>query len=151
MLYNVVSVSAVQQSESAIRIHIPAASRTSLPPLPSHPSRSSQSTELSSLCNTAGSQLAVCFTHGIVFMSNLISIFVPPSPSPPCPHVHSLHLCLYCYPTNRFIYTIFYIAHICVNIRYLFFSFWLTSLCMTDSRFIHTSTNNSISFHFMAE
>ena len=95
--------------------------------------------------------LAICFTHGSVFTSNLIFQFVPPSLPLLCPHVHSLHLCLYCYPTNRFIYTIFYIASICVNIRYLFFSFWLTSLCMTDSRFIHTSTNNSISFHFMAE
>ena len=32
----------------------------------------------------------------------------------------------------------------------LFFSFWLTSLCMTDSRSIHLTTNNSVSFLFMA-
>ena len=35
---------------------------------------------------------------------------------------------------------------ICVNIRYLFFSFWLTSLCIIGSRFIHlirTDSNHS--------
>ena len=36
-------------------------------------------------------------------------------------------------------------------IRYLFFSFWLTSLCMTDSGSVHFSTNDPISFLFMAE
>ena len=30
----------------------------------------------------------------------------------------------------------------CINIRYLFFSFWLTLLCMTVSRSIHVSTND---------
>ena len=45
----------------------------------------------------------------------------------------------------------FQIPCICVSIWYLFFSFWLTSLCMTDSRSIHLTTNNSISFLFMAE
>ena len=37
-----------------------------------------------------------------------------------------------------------------ISIWYLFFSFWLTSLCMTDSRFIHLITNNSVSFLCMA-
>ena len=45
----------------------------------------------------------------------------------------------------------FQIPYICVSIRYLFFSFWLTSLCMTDSRSIHLTTNNSISFIFMTQ
>ena len=44
----------------------------------------------------------------------------------------------------------FYIPHVCVNIQYLFFSLWLTSLCMTHSRSIHISTNDPISFLFMA-
>ena len=51
--------------------------------------------------------LASYFTHGSVFMSNLISQFVPPSPSPPCPQVRSLPLHLCSFPTNRFISTIF--------------------------------------------
>ena len=45
----------------------------------------------------------------------------------------------------------FKVPHICVNIRYLFFSFCLTSLYMTVSRSIHVSTNNPILFLFMAE
>ena len=54
MLCNIVLVSAVQWSESAIRMHISPPSWTSHYP-PFCPSRSSQSTELSSLCYTAGS------------------------------------------------------------------------------------------------
>ena len=58
LLYNVVLVSAVQQSESAVCIHISPLSWTYLPSPhpripPSHPSRSPQSTELSSVHYTA--------------------------------------------------------------------------------------------------
>ena len=42
-------------------------------------------------------------------------------------------------------------SYICVNIQYLFFSFWLTSLCMTDSKFIHITTNDPILFFLMAK
>ena len=38
-----------------------------------------------------------------------------------------------------------------MNIQCLFFSFWLTSLCMTDSRSVYDSTNDPVSFHFTAE
>ena len=52
--------------------------------------------------------LAVYFTFGSVYMSMLLSHFVPACPSPsPCPQVHSLHLCLYSCPAPRFIRTIF--------------------------------------------
>ena len=34
---------------------------------------------------------------------------------------------------------------------YLFFSFWLTSLCMTDFRSIYISTNNPVSFLLVTE
>ena len=45
-------------------------------PPPSHPSRSSQSIKLSSLCSLYRRfPLAIYFTHGSVFMSNLISQF----------------------------------------------------------------------------
>ena len=52
---NIVLVSTVQQSESAIHIPMSPLSRISSPPSHLHPSRSSQSTELSSLLYTAGS------------------------------------------------------------------------------------------------
>ena len=43
-------------------------------------------------------------------------------------------------------YFFFKIPYICVSIQYLFFSFWLTSLCMTDTRSIHLITNSTILF-----
>ena len=43
----------------------------------------------------------------------------------------------------------FWIPCICVNIWYLFFSFWLASLSITGSRFIHLNRTNSNSFFFM--
>ena len=123
----------------------------SLPPSLSHPSRWSQSTELISpdlpvLCSCL--PLAIYFTFGSVYMSMLLSHFVPASPYPsPGPQVNSLHLRLYSCPVPRFIRTFFFffkIPYICVSIWYLFFPFWPTSLCMTDSRSIHLTTNNSI-------
>ena len=39
----------------------------------------------------------------------------------------------------------------CVRIRYLSFSFWLTSLCIIDSRFIHLIRTDSNAFLFMAD
>ena len=76
-----------------------------------------------------------------------LSQFVPAYPSPsPCPQVHSLRLHLYSCPALRFFTTTFFffsIPFICVSIRYLFFSFWLTSLCMTDSRFSHLYNGDS--------
>ena len=44
--------------------------------------------------------------------------------------------------------TFFYFPHIYINVQYLFFSFWLTLLCMTVSRPKHISTNDPISFLF---
>ena len=44
-----------------------------------------------------------------------------------------------------------YIPYICVNIRYLVFSFWLTSLCITGSRCTHFTRNDSNSLFLMAE
>ena len=37
----------------------------------------------------------------------------------------------------------FLTPYICVNLWYLFFSFWLTSLCITGSRFIHFTESKS--------
>ena len=39
----------------------------------------------------------------------------------------------------------------CIRIRYLSFSFWLTSLCIIGSRFTHLIRTNSNAFLFMAE
>ena len=37
----------------------------------------------------------------------------------------------------------FYICCVCINVWYLFFSFWLTSLCIIDSPFIHLISTDS--------
>ena len=96
--------------------------------------------------------LAIYFTFGSVYMSMPLSHFVPAYPShSPYPQVHSLSLRFYSCPAPRFFRTIFFffqIPYICVSI-WVFFLF-LTSLCMTDSRSIHLTTNNSVSFLFMA-
>ena len=66
------------------------------------------------------------------------------------PYVCSLHLCLYFCLANRFICTIFLDST--YMRQYMIFVFlWLTSLCMTVSRSIHVSTNDPVSFLFMAE
>ena len=54
--------------------------------------------------------LAIYFTFGSVYMSMLLSHFVPAYPSPsPCAQVHSLRLCLYSCPAPRFISNIFFL------------------------------------------
>jgi len=112
LLYSVVLVSAVQQSESAIYIYIyiyipPEAS---LPPAPSHPSRSSQSTELSSLCYTASSHW-LAILHGTIYIYMYICVlyiycYSPnsshPQLPPLCSHIGSLHLLLYSCPASRY-------------------------------------------------
>ena len=73
LLYNVVLVSAVQYSESAICIHISSPLWASLPLPTSHPSRSSQSTQLSSLCCTAASHYSLVYRWQWVYMSMVLS------------------------------------------------------------------------------
>ena len=87
------------------------------------------------------------FTHSNICMCQFI-----PHSLPWCPHVCSLHLCLYWF--IFFLYYLyyffilfvlfFYIPHLCINIQYLFFTLWVISLCMTDSRSIHISTNDPV-------
>ena len=116
---------------SHMHTHIP--SLLDLPPSPpSHPTRPSQSTQLTSLYSRF--PLAIYLTHGSVFMSNLISQFIPPSPStPPCPRVCSLHLPFYSCPANKVhlyhfsrfhIYALRY--YICFSLSDLLHSVWQT-------------------------
>ena len=68
-------------------------------------------------------------------------------------HKSHLHLHLYSCSENRFINTIcldsIYI-YICVCVFIFVFSFWLTSVWMTDSRFIHITANDPVSLLYMA-
>ena len=63
---------------------------------------------------------------------------------PQCPTVCSLHLCLFCCLAYRVIITIFLNSiYICINTLYWCFSFWLTSLCIIGSSFIHLIRTDS--------
>ena len=122
--------------------HTPLPSLTPSRPAPSRPSRSSRSPELSSLCSSVASH-QLSRLQLVVYIRQCHSL----SPSHPLltplrPQVPSLHLHLYSHPAIRFIRTIFldplYMC-VCVSMQYLFFSCWLTSLCVTGSRSIHTN------------
>ena len=70
---------------------------------------------------------------------------------PQSPKVCSLHLCLFCCLAYRIVITVFLIPYICVNILYWCFSFWLTSLCIIGSSFIHLIRTDSNAFFLIAE
>ena len=118
MLYNVVLVSAVQQSESAIRMHIsPLCHRSALSRAPCAPS-----------------SLVDCSIHSSACMPTLLSQSTPPPHSPLGVHtICSLHPCLHFCFANRFICTIFLDSTYMHLYTILIFSFRLSSLCMTVS------------------
>jgi len=63
---------------------------------------------------------------------------------PQSPKVCSLYLCLFCCLAYRVIVTIFLNSiYMCGNILYWCFSFWLTSLWLIGSRFIHLIRTDS--------
>ena len=146
LLYN-----KVNQLYVYIYLHIP--SLLSLPPtLPILPLQVviKHLADLPVLCGCF--PLAIYFTFGSAYMSTLLSPFIPGYPSPsPCPQVPSLRLHLYSSPAPRFFSKFFFLDSIYMCQHMVFVFLFLTSLCMTDSRSIHLTTNNSISSLFMAE
>ena len=115
LVYNVVLVSAVQQSESATQIHVH-------PPfLISFLFMSLQSTEQSSVCyTTASNQMSILYIVTIhsVYMSISISQIIPtPLCSPlvsTCLFSMSVSLFLLC--KEYHLYQFFQIPHTCINI-----------------------------------
>ena len=82
--------------------------------------------------------LASYFTFGSVYMSVLLSHFVPAYPSPsPCPQVHSLCLCLYSCPAPRFIRTIFFLDSIYMCQHTVFVFLFLTYFTLYDRLQVH--------------
>ena len=81
-----------------------------------------------------GSLLRICWvTPGGVHMSMVLAEFIPPSPHPRvC--LSLLYVCI-SIPALQIgsVVPFFQITYICINIWYLLSSFWLTSLCVTDS------------------
>ena len=74
-----------------------------------------------------------------------------PLPLPQSPEDCSIHLCLFCCLAYRVIITIFQVPYMCISILYWCFSFWLTSLCIIGSSFIHLIRTDSNIFLLMAE
>ena len=125
----------IQKHQAATSVHMSPSSLTSQPPpTPSHLSRLSQSPRLSPFCYTANSH----------FLSSLgLAMYMFP-----CSSVSSSHLLMSVLYVCISIATLkigssmsyFKIPYICINIWYLFFSFRLTSLCITGPTFIHLTT-----------
>ena len=122
------------------------------PPSPYHLSGSSQCTSPKHPVSCIEPGLATRFIHDIIHVSMPFSQIIPPSPSPTeskrlfYTSVSLLlsHIQGYCYHLSKFHY-------ICVSILYWCFSFWLTSLCIIGSSFIHLIRTDSNVFFLMAE
>ena len=92
--------------------------------------------------------LVTYFIHSV----NTLFILIPTSQFIPCLH---FSLGIYMFPASESLfvlskedhmYQFIQILHICVIIQYLHLSFWCTSLCLTVSRSIHVSINDSVLF-----
>ena len=147
-------ISVIYQHGSLKGIHMAPSSKASLPPLiPSQPSRISQSPSLSSLNYTTNSHW-LSILHMLVYMFPCYSLYYPTLsflPTPP------MSISLFSLPESP-LHTYkqvhqhqFSRVYICINIQYLFFSIWLTSLCIIGSTFIHLKTTDSSAFFYLAE
>ena len=96
----------------------------------------------------------IYFKHSInsVYISISISQFLPSCSFSLGFHTYALYVCVSTSALQiRSSIPFSWVAHMCMKISCLFFSFWLTSLYMTVSRSIHVSANGTISFPFMPE
>ena len=82
--------------------------------------------------------LAIYFTFGSVYMSVLLSHFIPAYPSlSPCPQVHSLRLRIYSCPAPKFIRTIFFLNSIYMCQHTVFVFLFLTYFTVHDRFQVH--------------
>ena len=121
------------------------------PPSPYHPSGSSQRTSPKHPVSCIEPVVVTHFIYDIIHVSMPFSQIIPPSPSPTEStrlFYTSVSLLLsrtqgYCYHLSKF--------HIYALVYYWCFSFWLTSLCIIGSSFIHLMRTDSNVFFLMAE
>ena len=123
-------------------------SQTSLPS-PSHPTLQPVTEPLFELPESYSKfPLAIYFTHGIVNFYVTLSIHLPFSLlSSHLDHRFVLYVCfsIAALKINLSVSSL-QIPYICVRIWYLYFSFWLTSLCIMGSSFIHLIRTDSDAF-----
>ena len=125
------------------------------PPSSYHLSGSPQFTSPKHPVSCIKPRLAIRFLHDSIYVSMPFSQIIPPSPSPTeskslfytsvsllLSHIQGYH-----YHLPKFSLYIY----ICVSILYWCFSFWLTSLCIIGSSFIHLIRTDSNVFFLMAE
>ena len=144
---------AIHQHELAIGIHV-----SPYPEAPSHlppqtiPLGCPRAPALGALLHASNLHWA-SILHTVMYMFQCYSLKLShPLLLPLSLKVCSLHMCLLCCPAYRIIGTIFLNSiYICINIQYLSFSFWLTSLCIIGSSFIHLIRTDSNVFLYIAE
>ena len=143
---------AIHQHESATGIHVYALVLSPPPPFPPHPSGLCQSTSFVSPALCSELALVICFAYDNARGSMLFSQIILPVPSPV--ESETLFLCIFVCFADLHVGSLvlsFKIPYICINIQYLSFSFWLTSVCVAGSRFMHLIKPDSNSFLFIAE
>ena len=138
------------------------------PPFPYPPSGSSQCTSPKQPVSYIELGLVIHFIYDIIHVSMPFSQIIPLSPSPTeskrlfCTSVSLLLSRIQGYRYHLSIFHIYafyicvcvcvcYIPYICISILYWYFSFWLTSLCIIGSSFIHLIRTDSNVFFSMAE
>ena len=119
----------------------------SLSPSPSHPSGLSQCTSFECPVSCIELGLVICLTYGNIHVSVLFSQIILPLPSP------TVSKSLFFISVSLLLSHIWVVVtifvnsiYICVNILYWCFSFWLTSLCIISSSFMHLIRTESNAF-----